>query len=131
MIYARIIKMVTHGVGPMREYFIGAVLLDLENPSKMLAALPYPLLSANEKERNGYVPNVVYSCGSLLHGGVLVIPYGIADAMTGIATVEVDELLTELLKFRRRRASDARSDDSRGERGRGIGASTSRKAAAS
>lgn len=121
----------THGVGPMREYFIGAVLLDLEDPTKMLAALPHPLLTANEKERNGYVPNVVYSCGSLLHGGVLVIPYGIADAMTGIATVEVDELLTELLKFRRRRASDARSDDSRGERGRGIGASTSRKAAAS
>ena len=115
----------------MREYFIGAVLLDLEDPTKMLAALPHPLLSANEKERNGYVPNVVYSCGSLLHEGVLVIPYGIADAMTGIATVEVDELLTELLKFRKRRASDARASDARGERDWGDDAPAGRNAAAS
>jgi predicted GH43/DUF377 family glycosyl hydrolase len=110
----------THGVGPMREYFIGAVLLDLEDPTKMIAALPHPLLSANEKERNGYVPNVVYSCGSLKHEDVLVIPYGIADGMTGIATVEVDELLAELLKFRRRRSGDSRgagdrSSDARDE----------------
>ena len=104
-----VLDLFTIGVGPMREYFIGAVLLDLEDPTKMIAALPHPLLSANEKERNGYVPNVVYSCGSLKHEDVLVIPYGIADGMTGIATVEVDELLSELLKFRRRRSGDSRA----------------------
>ncbi|CAB4885758.1 MAG: hypothetical protein F2793_09195 [Actinobacteria bacterium] len=98
----------THGVGPIREYFIGAVLLDLEDPTKLISALPNPLLAASETERNGYVPNVVYSCGSLRHDGVLVIPYGIADCMTGIATVQVDELLEEFRQHRHRRSSDSR-----------------------
>ena len=86
----------------MREYFIGAVLLDLEDPTKMIAALPHPLLSANEKERNGYVPNVVYSCGSLRHEGVLVIPYGISDCRTSFATVDMEELMSSMTEVRTR-----------------------------
>jgi predicted GH43/DUF377 family glycosyl hydrolase len=83
----------THGVGPMRQYCIGAILLDLENPAKVIAYLEEPLLVPREKEREGYVPNVVYSCGSLIHNQELVIPYAMSDFMTGIATVSVDDLL--------------------------------------
>jgi predicted GH43/DUF377 family glycosyl hydrolase len=71
----------------MRTYSIGALLLDLDDPSKVLATLPEPLLTPNLDEQDGYVPNVVYSCGALLHADTLVIPYGIADASIGIATV--------------------------------------------
>jgi predicted GH43/DUF377 family glycosyl hydrolase len=91
----------THGVGPMREYFVGAVLLDLEDPTRLISALPEPLIAASETERNGYVPNVVYSCGSLVHDGNLVIPYGVADCTTAVATVEVEGLLAEFRKFQR------------------------------
>jgi predicted GH43/DUF377 family glycosyl hydrolase len=83
----------THGVGPMRQYCIGAMLLDLENPARVIAQLNEPLLAPHEEEREGYVPNVVYSCGSLTHQDVLVIPYAMADDMTGIATVPVKDLL--------------------------------------
>jgi len=83
----------THGVGPMRKYCIGAILLDLENPSKIIARLDEPLLTPSEKEREGYVPNVVYSCGALIHNNQLVIPYAMSDINSGIATVEVKELL--------------------------------------
>lgn len=83
----------THGVGAMRQYSIGAILLDLENPTKMLARLEEPLLFPNEKEREGYVPNVVYSCGSLIHNNMLVIPYAMSDISTAIATVSIKELL--------------------------------------
>ncbi len=83
----------THGVGPMRQYCIGAVLLDLENPAKIIAHLEEPLLVPHEEEREGYVPNVVYSCGSLIHNGELIIPYAMSDFMSGIATVRVDELI--------------------------------------
>jgi len=86
----------THGVGPMRVYTIGAVLLDLDDPTRMLARLPAPLMSPDDTERDGYVPNVVYSCGALLHGDWLVMPYGIADATVGIAVVHLDELLDRL-----------------------------------
>jgi predicted GH43/DUF377 family glycosyl hydrolase len=86
----------THGVGPMRVYSIGAILLDLDDPTKMLAQLSAPLMSPDDSERDGYVPNVVYSCGPLLHGQWLVIPYGIADATVGIAVVDVAELLDRL-----------------------------------
>jgi predicted GH43/DUF377 family glycosyl hydrolase len=86
----------THGVGPMRVYSIGAVLLDLDDPTRMLARLSAPLMSPDETERDGYVPNVVYSCGALLHGNSLVIPYGISDATVGIAVVPLDELLDSL-----------------------------------
>jgi predicted GH43/DUF377 family glycosyl hydrolase len=83
----------THGVGPMRQYCIGAILLDLENPIKIIARLEEPLLAPHEKEREGYVPNVVYSCGALIHNNVLIIPYAMSDINSGIATVAVDELL--------------------------------------
>ena len=83
----------THGVGPMRQYCIGAILLDLENPAKVIAHLEEPLLVPHEEEREGYVPNVAYSCGSLIHNNELIIPYAMSDVMSGIATVRVDELL--------------------------------------
>jgi predicted GH43/DUF377 family glycosyl hydrolase len=83
----------THGVGPMRQYSIGAVLLDLENPAKVIAHLEEPLLVPHEEEREGYVPNVVYSCGSLIHNNELIIPYAMSDFLSGIATVRVDELI--------------------------------------
>ena len=83
----------THGVGPMRQYCIGAMLLDLENPTKIIARLDEPLLAPHGKEREGYVPNVVYSCGAIIHNNELVIPYAMSDINSGIATVEVNELL--------------------------------------
>jgi len=84
---------ITHGVGPMRTYAIGAVLLDLEDPTKVIARLTKPLLLPSVDEQDGYVPNVVYSCGSLLHEGTLYMPYGIADQSIGCATVDLGELL--------------------------------------
>ncbi|MDO9514551.1 MAG: glycoside hydrolase family 130 protein [Syntrophales bacterium] len=89
--------LITHGVGPMRRYSLGAVLLDLEDPSRIIGQLREPLLIANEEEREGYVPNVVYSCGSLIRNGDLIIPYGMSDYASGFATVKVDELLNKLL----------------------------------
>lgn len=86
----------THGVGPMRQYSIGAILLDLENPTKIIAYLEEPLLVPHEEEREGYVPNVVYSCGSLIHNNELVIPYAMSDVMSGIATVNVSELIQSM-----------------------------------
>ena len=83
----------THGVGPMRQYCIGAILLDLEDPTKIIARLDEPLLVPHEKEREGYVPNVVYSCGAIIHNKELVIPYAMSDINSGIATVGVNELL--------------------------------------
>lgn len=88
--------LLTHGVGPMRRYSIGAVLLDLEDPTKLIGGLDEPLLIPTADERSGYVPNVVYSCGALVHNGMLVIPYGISDAATGFATVPLDDLLARL-----------------------------------
>jgi predicted GH43/DUF377 family glycosyl hydrolase len=86
----------THGVGPIREYAIGAILLDLDEPERLIAALPEPLLVADESERDGYVPNVIYSCGSLLHRGTVVLPYGCSDSSVRIATVDLAQLLAEL-----------------------------------
>jgi predicted GH43/DUF377 family glycosyl hydrolase len=86
----------THGVGPMREYAIGAVLLDLDEPQRLIAALPEPLLVADESERDGYVPNVVYSCGSMLHGETVVLPYGCSDSSVRVATVDLGVLLERL-----------------------------------
>lgn len=78
----------THGVGAMRTYAIGALLLDLDDPTRVRARLEAPLLEPMPDEQDGYVPNVVYSCGALLHGDVLVVPYGIADQAIGFATVD-------------------------------------------
>jgi predicted GH43/DUF377 family glycosyl hydrolase len=88
----------THGVGPLRRYCIGALLLDLDDPRRVVADLPEPLLVPEGDEREGYVPNVVYSCGAMLHGGTLVIPYGFSDAGAGFATVDLHDLLTRLLE---------------------------------
>jgi predicted GH43/DUF377 family glycosyl hydrolase len=87
----------THGVGPMRTYSIGAILLDLDDPTKVLGHLTQPLLTPAEDERDGYVPNVVYSCGALVHGDRLVMPYGMSDAAIGVATVALPELLDALV----------------------------------
>jgi len=88
--------LLTHGVGPMREYSMGAVLLDLEDPSKLIGALKAPLLVSIEEEREGYVPNVVYSCGSLLHGNTLILPYGCSDLKTRFAYVDFPALMNQL-----------------------------------
>jgi predicted GH43/DUF377 family glycosyl hydrolase len=86
----------SHGVGPMRKYCIGAFLLDRDDPSKVIGRLREPLLTPNENEREGYVPNVVYTCGAMIHAGELVIPYGMSDSATGFATVPVTDLLAAL-----------------------------------
>jgi predicted GH43/DUF377 family glycosyl hydrolase len=86
----------THGVGPMRTYRIGAILLDLDDPTRILGQLRRPLLSPAADEQDGYVPNVVYSCGALVHGGTFVLPYGIGDAAIGFATAPLGELLSAL-----------------------------------
>ena len=82
----------THGVGPMRTYVIGASLLDLDDPSRVVATLPDPLLTPAPEERDGYVPNVVYSCGGMVHGEVLVLPFGFSDRAIGIALVDLTML---------------------------------------
>lgn len=87
---------ITHGVGPMREYVLGASLYELNNPEKEIGGLKTPLLAPNAEEREGYVPNVVYSCGSILHNGNLIIPYGLSDYAATYASVNLNELLNEL-----------------------------------
>ncbi|WP_405097075.1 glycoside hydrolase family 130 protein [Micromonospora sp. NBC_01412] len=89
----------THGVGPMRRYAIGALLLDLDRPERVLAELPGALLAPDEAERDGYVPNVVYSCGGLVHSGLLWLPYGASDARVGFATVPVDALIAAMVEL--------------------------------
>jgi predicted GH43/DUF377 family glycosyl hydrolase len=86
----------SHGVGAMRKYCLGAFLLDLNDPSRVIGRLREPLLSPNEAEREGYVPNVVYTCGALLHGRELVIPYAMSDSATSFATVSMQELLAAM-----------------------------------
>jgi predicted GH43/DUF377 family glycosyl hydrolase len=87
---------ITHGVGPMRRYVLGALLLDLDDPRRVIGQLSEPLLEPEEGEREGYVPNVVYSCGALLNGNDLVLPYGLSDAAVGVAIVSLPELLAAL-----------------------------------
>ncbi len=87
---------ITHGVGPMREYVLGASLFDLQNPEKETGRLKSPLLVPNAQEREGYVPNVVYSCGSMIHNDDLIIPYAMSDYASTYATVNLRELLNEL-----------------------------------
>ena len=87
---------ITHGVGPMREYGIGAILLDLNQPTKVIGVLSQPLLTANEEERDGYTPNVVYSCGALIHGKTLFLPYGYSDASIRFVFIDIAELMNQL-----------------------------------
>lgn len=89
---------ITHGVGPMREYVLGASLHDLDNPEMEIGRLKTPLLVPNAEERRGYVPNVVYSCGSIIHNGNLIIPYAMSDYASTYASVDLSELLYELKK---------------------------------
>lgn len=89
--------LLTHGVGAMRTYVISAILLDLKDPSIVLGRLDNPLIEADETEREGYVPNVVYTCGLLLHGDTLIIPYAMSDSATGFATASLKDILHELL----------------------------------
>ena len=87
---------ISHGVGAMRKYCIGAFLLDRDDPTKVIGRLPEPLIKPNATERDGYVPNVVYSCGSLVHGRLLVIPYGISDYATTFATIPLEQVLAAM-----------------------------------
>ena len=85
--------LLTHGVGPMRQYCIGAMLLDLDDPSKIIGQTEEPLLVPTAEESSGYVPNVVYSCGGMIHNELVVIPYAMSDVATSFATVELEALL--------------------------------------
>lgn len=87
---------ITHGVGPMRKYCIGAILLDLHDPSRVIGQLNEPLISPHANEREGYVPNVVYTCGALVHRGRLILPYGLSDTASTIVTLELEELRVRL-----------------------------------
>ena len=87
---------ITHGVGAMRRYCLGAILLDLDHPETVIAKLPEPLLIANEDEREGYVPNVVYSCGAMLNGDAVVIPYAMSDTRSGFLTTPLNELIDKM-----------------------------------
>ncbi len=90
--------LLTHAVGPLRKYVISTTLLDLNNPEKVISSLDKPLISPNKEEREGYVPNVVYTCGILQHTGNLIIPYAMSDSASSFAIANVNTLLTELLK---------------------------------
>jgi predicted GH43/DUF377 family glycosyl hydrolase len=87
----------THGVGAMRRYAIGALLLDLDDPQRIIGHLAEPLLAPTADEREGYVPNVLYTCGGIVHAGQLILPYGFSDAGIAIATASIDELVSRLL----------------------------------
>ena len=86
----------THGVGAMRQYSIGVILLDLEDPTKIIARLEEPLLRATEEEREGYVPNVIYSCGGMIVKDKLIIPYAMSDVASRIAIVDVNDLFKKM-----------------------------------
>ena len=90
--------LLTHGVGTMRQYCIGAILLDLGDPFRVLGRLKEPLMIPNESDRDGYVPNVLYTCGAMKHNDSLVIPYAMSDYKSGIATVNIEELVCEMKK---------------------------------
>ena len=87
---------ITHGVGPVRNYCIGACLVDRNDPSKLLARTTYPLVRPSPEQRFGYVPNIAYTCGAMVHGRTLVLPYALADSFTTFATVPLDRLLAAM-----------------------------------
>jgi predicted GH43/DUF377 family glycosyl hydrolase len=86
----------THGVGPLRKYAIGAVLLDLADPSRVIARSRVPLILPDPSEREGYVPNVVYTCGAIRHLDRIILPFAVSDTYTNFASALVDELLASL-----------------------------------
>ena len=86
----------SHGVGPLRKYSIGAFLLDRDDPSRLIGRLKQPLLTPNENEREGYVPNVVYSCGAVVHNGQLILPYAMSDYATTFGTISLNRLLSAM-----------------------------------
>jgi len=88
----------THGVGPMRRYSLGITLLDLHDPSKVIGRLKEPILVPNDEEREGYVPNVVYSCGAMLHNDELIIPYALSDYASSVVSVSLHELMRQLME---------------------------------
>jgi predicted GH43/DUF377 family glycosyl hydrolase len=90
--------LLTHGVGVVRNYCIGAALLDRDDPSRVLGRLPHPLMEPGPEDRDGYVPNVVYSCGGIVRGRTLLLPYGVADNYAGFATVGVDAILAAMAR---------------------------------
>jgi predicted GH43/DUF377 family glycosyl hydrolase len=87
----------THGVGSMRKYSIGAILLDLEDPTRVIGRLKDPLLTPDEVEREGYVPNVVYTCGALAYRGTLILPYAMSDSASSFATVPIDDVISAMV----------------------------------
>jgi predicted GH43/DUF377 family glycosyl hydrolase len=89
--------LLTHGVGPMRTYAIGAMLLDLDDPLKVIGILEEPLIMPTEKERDGYVPNVVYTCGAIIHDKLVYIPFAMSDTASRFATIPLDRLLDRLV----------------------------------
>ncbi len=89
--------LLTHGVGAMRKYSIGAVLLDKEDPSKVIGRTPLPLISPSDDDREGYVPNVVYTCGAIAHGRKIFMPYAVADSSITFCWIDIDSLLSELV----------------------------------
>ena len=86
----------THGVGAMRIYSLGAILLDLDEPQRVLARSTMPIVSPHKDRPGGYVPNVVYSCGGFAHNDILVLPYGVGDQSISIATLSIEQLLSTL-----------------------------------
>ncbi|MEY4583096.1 MAG: hypothetical protein RL701_7799 [Pseudomonadota bacterium] len=99
----------THGVGAMRRYVIGAILLDLDEPQRVIGYLPQPLIEPNETEREGYVPNVVYTCGAIVHADQLIVPYGFSDAGIAVAQLRLADLLEALTKSQRPAQQAARA----------------------
>ncbi len=85
--------LLTHGVGPLRKYSIGAVLLDKQDPTKVLARSAEPLVRPEQSEREGYVPNVVYTCGAMRHGNRIILPYAVCDTFSNFATIEISALM--------------------------------------
>jgi predicted GH43/DUF377 family glycosyl hydrolase len=88
----------THGVGSMRKYALGAFLLDLDDPSRVIGRLESPLLEPDAAEREGYVPNVVYSCGAVVHNRELIIPYAMSDYASTFGTISLDDVLAAMIR---------------------------------
>jgi predicted GH43/DUF377 family glycosyl hydrolase len=89
---------VTHGVGPMRTYSLGIELLDLDDPTRIISRIDEPILVPNVHDREGYVPNVVYSCGSMISQDELIIPYASGDQRCGIVTLPLAQLMARLAR---------------------------------